>query len=108
MRRLTSLMIAGALTLLACAPDTDVVREAAGTFARYDAGGVPGGPGTGKRYAFGRSPTAGELSALATAVAPDGMVRLTVRTSTRHNARCVTAREGRASLRIRHSSAEIR
>lgn len=73
MRRLTSLTIAGALTLLACAPDTDVVREAAGTFARYDAGGVPGGPGTGKRYAFGRSPTAGELSALATAVAPDGM-----------------------------------
>ena len=45
---------------------------AAATFARYDAGAVPGGPGSGARYALGRPPTSSELSAIDTDVGPDG------------------------------------
>lgn len=42
------------------------------TFARYDAAGVPGGPGSGARYALGRTLTVSELSAIDTDVGADG------------------------------------
>lgn len=72
MRRLSRAALTFALGGIACAPNDRAARDDTATFARYDAGAVPGGPGTGTRYAFGRPPSASELSALATAVAPDG------------------------------------
>jgi mono/diheme cytochrome c family protein len=50
---------------------TDPVA-AATTFAAYDAGAAAGGPGVGKRYAFGRTPTRAEVAAWKTEVGPDG------------------------------------
>lgn len=47
-------------------------RQAA-TFARYDAAAVAGGPGSGARYALGRSPSDAELSAIDTDVGSDGI-----------------------------------
>lgn len=45
---------------------------AAATFASYDAGTAAGGPGAGKRYAFGRTPTRAEVAAWNTDVGPEG------------------------------------
>ena len=45
---------------------------AAATFASYDAGAAAGGPGAGRRYAFGRAPTRAEITAWDTDVGPDG------------------------------------
>ena len=42
------------------------------TFASYDAGAAAGGPGVGRRYAFGRTPTRAEVAAWNTDVGPDG------------------------------------
>ena len=42
------------------------------TFASYDAGAAAGGPGQGKRYVFGRTPTRAEVAAWNTDVGPDG------------------------------------
>lgn len=45
---------------------------AATTFASYDAGAVAGGPGNGRHYRFGRTPTRAEVAAWTTEVGPDG------------------------------------
>lgn len=42
------------------------------TFASYDAGTVAGGPGSGRRYALGRTPSKSEVAAWNTDVGPDG------------------------------------
>lgn len=42
------------------------------SFAQYDAGRVPGGPGAGQRYAIGRAATPAEIAAWDTDIAPDG------------------------------------
>lgn len=42
------------------------------TFADYDAGAVPGGPGAAKRYALGRAPTARELATMDLDIGADG------------------------------------
>ena len=46
--------------------------EVATTFASYDAGAVAGGPGNGRHYRFGRTPTRAEVAAWTTEVGPDG------------------------------------
>ena len=48
------------------------VATAASTFASYDAGAVAGGPGSGRRYDFGRTPSRAEVAAWNTDVGPDG------------------------------------
>jgi S-disulfanyl-L-cysteine oxidoreductase SoxD len=45
---------------------------AGATFASYDPGAVAGGPGAGKRYAFGRTPTRAEVAAWNTDIGPHG------------------------------------
>ena len=42
------------------------------TFASYDAGAAAGGPGGGRRYEFGHTPTRAEVAAWNTDVGPDG------------------------------------
>lgn len=71
MRRLGALMLLAALA--ACAEGGDAAARAvaggadagpvpaAGAFADYDPGAVPGGPGTGKRYGLGRAPEGAHL-----------------------------------------------
>jgi cytochrome c len=51
---------------------TTATAVAAATFASYDAGAAAGGPGVGRRYAFGRTPTRAEVAAWNTDVGPDG------------------------------------
>lgn len=42
------------------------------TFASYDAGAIAGGPGSGRRYGFGRTPSRTEVAAWKTEIGPDG------------------------------------
>ena len=71
----------GAALVAACSrgePGRAPTASAAGgvtattTFASYDAGAAAGGPGQGKRYVFGRTPTRAEVAAWNTDVGPDG------------------------------------
>ena len=43
-----------------------------GTFAQYDAGTVPGGPGAGQHFGIGRAASAADIAAWDTDIAPDG------------------------------------
>jgi mono/diheme cytochrome c family protein len=79
-KRLRGLAL-GTVFLAACtertAPRNATASEsgtvvAATTFASYGAGAAAGGPGVGKRYAFGRTPTRAEVAAWKTEVGPDG------------------------------------
>ena len=42
------------------------------SFAQYDAGAVPGGPGSGARYSLGRPPSEAEVAAIDSDVGQDG------------------------------------
>jgi cytochrome c len=75
MRRLS---LGAAVLLVACS-----TREAARatdrppsgslpTFAAYDAGAIAGGPGSGRRYGLGRTPSDSQVAAWNTDVGPDG------------------------------------
>jgi hypothetical protein len=75
------LSLGSAALVLACArgePARGPIVSATGpvtaatTFASYDAGAAAGGPGVGRRYGFGRTPTRAEVATWNTDVGPDG------------------------------------
>lgn len=88
MRRRTLPVVPALLALVACgggAGDAERSRDTAGGSvaaaeivaspgvpASHDAGAVAGGPGAGKRYGFGRTPTRAQIAAWDTDVGPDG------------------------------------
>jgi cytochrome c len=54
------------------ASENDTLAMTAPTLAAYDPGAVAGGPGSGRRYGFGRKPSRAEVVAWNTDVGPDG------------------------------------
>ena len=69
----------GVAVLAACGGGANTARDTtaragrpAETFARYDAGAVPGGPGAGVRYGFGHMASPAAVAAMDRDVGPDG------------------------------------
>ena len=77
MRRHSTIVMTLAFTLLACTRQDSAggfgsSSASPATFASYDAGAVPGGPGAKQQYALGQSANASQLAAMNQDVGPDG------------------------------------